>query len=1322
MKNMKRCIYRNFVLLVFLLMHAGFVKAVAISKYYSYGFDSSEGLSSNTVFKILKWGDFIWMSTRQGIDMYNGYSFKHYNLFHDDIRALGDGQKISVYTDGTGHLWAYTDSGQMYLYNTESDCFQLFVSLSDYHIYRTLNALLQIGTKLYACTSNGILCIDMKTKRILCKGLDGFEIRCGQSCDNNFLLVGGVGGVFTLTHDLKISKRIPGMDKQTVETLYMDSSEDCVWMGCEGSGLWFYERGHLSQVQGPFQSAIVRSIRKLDDKYMLIGCDGMGVYKVGVDQKDYQLFASDVVPAGTLSLRTSSVYDILVDEGNIWVTSYLGGVTLLRKGSNFVLVKDEEEKVSSANFVHGVCAGKNGDIWMAFNFYIGCYNYLDNTFRKFLDKQAGFLSVALDNEGFVWCGGYNSGVYRLNPRTGHFDFFPSLSGNEEKDCVFATCKDSLGNIWLGGMNFNLTKLAIQGEKFEKHFYKLNKVTALLPIAADSLLVGTVDGVYLMNIKTEAIEPIFSSASSFAQWRGSTYINCVAYVARQKEIWIGTDGGGLLCYQLAGKNLVPYTTREGLPSNYIMAIQADSLQRLWVSTENAGLFVFDTKSDKMVSSLRRHEGLFFNEFFPGASCLLPNGSFAFGGYYGALVFSPLSASLHSVIRKICFSDLKVGSEEVTMVSHPDILDVPLNQVKELRIPYKTRSFALSISTDDLYNQYASQFRWRLVGSSEEWNFLDPRHAIRLTNLAPGTYTLQIKGEDPESGTTIERSVRIVVEQVIWLHWYMLLVYALVFCGFIYWGIMTYKSYVEKLHFEEKINFFINVAHDIKTPLTLVAAPLDKLSKLIDKPDERDEQVYLLATARNSVQHLWGIVNQLMELNKLNVQKDDLSKPNFIDLKQYVGLLDYDYHQLVEEKGLYFRVNNCSESCLVNVDAVLLNRILDNLLSNALKYTFEGGVTVNLRLVGNYAVIEVEDTGIGISSVSAKKIFRSFYRGSNVLDKSIPGSGVGLFFTYSLVKKIGGKLSFKSTLNVGSTFYLSLPLVKKDRQWDKSFVGSEKKRLGMPLRSGSYSANKETILLVEDNRELREYLFHALTASYNVLGVSSAEEGMEVLQKQSVDLVISDVMMPGMRGDVFCKQLKNHIETSHIPVILLTANADKETQALGLSVGADDYITKPFDMEILELKIHNIFVSRRKLHSYYLSKMSMKKPENNFHTDTKTLQSDIDTSFLQKITQVIIENLSNSEFTVNDLCNAVALSRTLLYEKTRKLLGVAPNDLIREIRMKQAKSLLEEGHLSVTTVALQCGYSDVRYFSTAFKKYYGVSPSKIITGNNKEDQDK
>lgn len=1312
---MKIYICRCFLIVAFLLINIEFVNSATLPKYYSYSFDISEGLSSNTVFKILKWRDFIWVATRQGVDMYNGYSFKHYSLFDNDIRTLRNGQKISIYTDGGNYLWAYTDSGQVYLYDTQSDSFQLFWDFEDFHFTSALNSLLQIGTKLYACTSNGINCIDLNDKSLLFKGLGGLDIRCAQTYGDNSLLVGGVGVMYILTNDLKLSKCISPMGGLIVETIYVDYSENRIWIGCEGSGVWIYEKGCLSQIQGDFNSAIIRSIVRFDENNLMIGCDGMGVYKMDINSNESQLFASDIVPPGVLTLRTSSVYDILVDEGNIWVTSFLGGVTLFRKDSDFVLIQDEEEMVGSANFVHGVCEGNDGDVWMAFTCNIGCYNYLDNTFKKFLNKKAGFLCVALDDAGYLWCGGYNSGIYRLNTRTGLFDFYPSLSGNKEKDCVFSICKDSLGNIWVGGMNFDLTKLIIKGETFERQRYDLRKISALFPVSKDSLFIGTVDGLYVLNMKTDDIASVFNASS--AQWMGSTYINSVTHSPGSEDIWVGTNGGGLLCYNLKNKTIVPFTTSDGLPSNYIMAIQKDSLQRLWVSTENAGIFVFDTKSRKLISSLKRYEGLFFNEFFPGASCLLKNGNFVFGGYYGALVFSPMSVSQQSAISRICFTDLKVGTEEVTMATHPYILSTPLNQMKELHLPYENRSFTLSISTNDLYNQRAAQFRWRLVGYENEWKILRPQDAISLVNLSPGEYSLQIKVEDALSFPVVERSVDIIVDQVLWLRWYMIIAYMLILFVFVYWGVVAYNNYVDKLYFEEKINFFVNIAHDIKTPLTLVAAPLDKLSKLINNSGESDEKLYLLTTARNSVNRLWGLVNQLMDLGKLSTQNDELSELHSVDLRQYIDMLNCDYQALAEEKGLYFHVNIHPGNYLVRVDIGLLNRVFDNLLSNALKYTFAGGVTIDLLLSGNYAMIEIKDTGIGMSTATAKKIFQNYYRGENAKSKNIPGSGIGLFFTYRLVKRLGGKLSFKTTLNVGTTFCLFLPLAKGNKELDISKTSSAKSS----LKSSLSSSNKESILLVEDNDDLREYLFHSLSASYNVLKSASAEDAIKILRTRIVDLIISDVIMPGMRGDEFCKQIKNYIETSHIPVILLTANSDKESIAMGLDAGADDYITKPFEMDILELKIRNVFVNRRKLHSYYLSRMNIKKSDENIHSDAKPLKDDIDSSFLQTLTQVINENISNSELTVNDLCNAVALSRTLLYEKTRKLLGMAPNDLIREIRMKQAKAWLEEGHYSVTTVAIQCGYPDVRYFSTVFKKYYGISPSKIIPVTNKKSLD-
>lgn len=1307
MNTMGIYIYRCFIVIVFLLVNILFANSITVPKYYSYNFDVSEGLSSNTVFNILKWRDFVWVATKQGIDMYNGYSFKHYNLFKNDIRTFRDGQKISIYTDGGNYLWAYTDSGQIYMYDTKSDSFQLFWDFEEFHLTSSLNSILQIGMKLYACTSDGINCIDLHDKSLLFKGLNGLDIRCARTYGHNSILVGGVGIMYILNNELQFSKCISLLDKLIVETIYVDYSENRIWIGCEGSGVWIYEKGHLSQIQGDFNSAIVRSIVRLDKNSLLVGCDGMGVYKMDVNSNDSELFASDIVPSGVLTLRTSGVYDILVDKGNIWVASFLGGVTLFRKESDFVLVKDEEEKIASANFVHGVCEGKNGDVWMAFTSSVGCYNYLDNTFKKYLNKKAGFLSVALDDYGYLWCGGYNSGIYRLNTLNGDFDFFPSLSGNKEKDCVFSICKDSLGNIWAGGMNFDLTKLIIKGEIFEQRYYDLKKISTLIPVSKDSLFVGTSDGLYVLNIKTDVITSIFNSSS--AQWIGSTYVNSIIYSTSGEEVWIGTNGGGLLCYNLRNNKIVPYTTSDGLPSNYIMAMQMDSLRRLWVSTENAGLFVFDTESRKLVSSLKRYEGLFFNEFSPGASCLLKNGNFVFGGFNGALVFSPLSASQRSAISRICFTDLKVSSEEITMVTHPYILTTPLNQMKELRLPYESRSFTLYISTNDLYNQRAAQFHWRLVGDENKWRVLRPQDAISLTNISPGKYTLQIKVEDEMADTVVERSVDIIVDQILWLRWYMILAYFMVLLTFVYWGVVTYKNYVDKLHFEEKINFFVNIAHDIKTPLTLVAAPLDKLSKLIKTSGESDEKLYLLTTARNSFNRLSGLVNQMMDLGKLSIQKDEFYDVHSLDLRQYIDMLSCDYQTLAEEKGLYFRVNINPGNYLVHVDVGLLNRIFDNLLSNALKYTFTGGITVDLSLSGNYVMVGINDTGIGMSSVSSKKIFLNYHRGENAISKNISGSGIGLFFTYRLVKKIGGKLSFKTTLNVGTTFSLLLPLAKENKQlYDTSKTLLSKSS----LKSSPMSSNKECILLVEDNYELMEYLFHALSVSYNVLKSSSADEAIKILHIRSVDLIISDVIMPGMRGDVFCKKIKNHIETSHIPVILLTANSDKESIAMGLDAGADDYITKPFEMEILELKIRNVFVNRRKLNSYYLSRMNIKKSEDAIHSETKLLKDDIDNSFLQALNQVINENISNSEFTVNDLCNAVALSRTLLYEKTRKLLGMAPSDLIREIRMKQAKVLLEEGHFSVTTVAIQCGYPDVRYFSTVFKKYYGISPSKII----------
>ena len=398
---MKTKVLRTVLLALSLLAGCAASFAKPTSGYYSYTLDVSEGLSSNIVYNIVKWkDDCVWMATSQGIDRYDGFSVKYYSLFKDDIRMSDDGQKISISTDGVHYLWAFTDSGRIYRYDAEGDEFELFLALSDLGIHGILNQVTVLDGKMFACTSDGVLCIDVGERKLLNRALPGENVKCLVPYVDGRLFAGGSEGAVVTTYDLQVSERIRADRRIDVECIYVDPQQNRVFLGTDGRGLWKYEKGELIRIREGLERTIVRSIVRLDENTLLVGFDGAGVYQIGRNGTGLGLFATDLVPEGDLALRTSSVYSILVDEGNIWVTSYRGGVTLFRKDSDVLLIHDAEESVASANFVHGICEGRNGDVWMAFNSAIGHYDPGTGEFRKYLDKRGGFLSVAEDDEGF----------------------------------------------------------------------------------------------------------------------------------------------------------------------------------------------------------------------------------------------------------------------------------------------------------------------------------------------------------------------------------------------------------------------------------------------------------------------------------------------------------------------------------------------------------------------------------------------------------------------------------------------------------------------------------------------------------------------------------------------------------------------------------------------------------------------------------------------------------------------------------------------------------------------------------------------------------
>lgn len=1313
---MKRCILHISLFLYTLVMSTFHVTAENSNSYTSYILGTTEGLSSQIAFNIVKADDgFVWIANTQGVDMYNGISFKHYNLFPNDIRTVHDGQKISLYRGSEGKLWAFTDSGHIYYYNLNSDSFELFMRLADQVPYCLLNSLLQVGDKLYLGINNGIKCINISQKELLHSELSDTPVNILIPYKNSMLLAGTQKGVYILDSNQHIIEHFTSTSTIDVQELYWEQSKDEIWIGSNGQGAWRMSEKRLSQINLPqFSSATIRAIRQLDKQHLLLGSDGMGIFCINIDETMPELFATDISLRNP-QLPSSSVYDIMVDNDNIWVATYRGGITLLRKNNAIHQLENKNREVNNENIVNGICEDREGKIWVAFNSSIGCFDLETNNFKSYLNRASGFLTLNIDDNGYLWCGGYNSGVHRMNIKTGVVEHYKSMDGNLENDHVYTIYKDETGDIWIGGLNFRLTRISVDGNGFHiKQHYDIKQVRTLCSMSKDSLLVGTSAGFHILNTKNGKIDSYLQSFENM-DWVGSNFINCMAY-NNDSELWFGTAGGGLLYYNLKTNQIIPYTTQDGLPSNYIAGMQLDNQNQLWISTETCGIFVFNCQEKKFVAGIKRYEGLFFNDFLPNSSCRLSDGQLVFGGYNGAIVLQPEMTLPQSKSPSICFTDLTIQKEKITYSTHPTVLQTSLNQMTKMTLPFNFKTFALDVCTSNLYNQSSYQLYYRLEGYETEWKSLGQQHKIMYADLPPGKYTLQIRNSNSTLPDYAQREVTIVVEQTFWLQWYTFIGYIMILLCLTYWALVTYKNYMNNKLSKEKIHFFTNVAHDIRTPLSLVAAPLESLNKLIDKSDQ--EKYYLLNTAMKSVQHMQNMVNQLLDFNKLGMS-EELLHWSIIDLKVELSIINDVYLPLAEAKGLSFNIHYPAKECYIYSDEALFHRILDNLLSNALKYTSKGSVDVIASIKGKNIQIEVKDTGIGISHKSGGRLFHQFFRGENAINEKIAGYGIGLFFTHKLVRLLKGKLSFKSKLNSGTSFYLCLPMAEAK----SSYAPATQEATNTPAPNNRHSIHKENILLIEDNSELRQYLAYALAKFYNVSTASSAEEALQKLSSLTTELIISDIILPGMSGIELCKHLKQQIEMSHIPIILLTGSADKEIINKGLAAGADGYMTKPFELDILLLKIQNIFHARKKLHAYYLSKIqieSTKKPNTPEDSAKESMinQSSVDDVFLQKLTKLIIENLSNSEFAVKDICNEMAMSRTLLYEKIRKLLGMAPNDLIRDIRMKQAKAWLEEGNCSVTSIAFKCGYPDARYFSTAFKNFFGVSPSTLIPKNQSD----
>ena len=712
------------------------------------------------------------------------------------------------------------------------------------------------------------------------------------------------------------------------------------------------------------------------------------------------------------------------------------------------------------------------------------------------------------------------------------------------------------------------------------------------------------------------------------------------------------------------------------------------------------------------------------FNASAGVLLKDKGFIFGSIDGAIEFPKDIKFPHYQFSKIILSDFRLSYQPVFSGEENSPLTEDIDDIKVLKLSHNQNTFSLKVSTINYDFPSNVLYSWKLEGFYTTWSPPRAENIIHFANLKPGKYKLYIRAVSKEEQNVIfeERTIDVIIAHPAWLSFWAILCYIVL--GILLLFIITRIIYLKKQKkiSDEKTQFFINTAHDLRTPLTLIKAPLEELS----------EKAQLTASGLNCMKTALKNVDALLRLttNLINFEHTEVYSPKLyiaeFELNTYMQNLCNGFHSYSATKNIDFTYESNFKETKVWFDKEKMDSILKNIISNALKYTPDyGHVSVCVTETKDSWKVKVSDTGIGIPAKEKKKIFKLHFRGSNAINSKITGSGIGLMLVWKLVKLHGGKINIDSTEHQGTDIRLIFykgyehlrhySIVEPNQELPVKEVVEQAKVTETPekLQEMIEAALLQRILIVEDNDELRLYMRRIFEPVYRVVDKSNAQEALEYMETQYPSLVLSDIMMPGMQGDEMCHRIKSTPATSGIPVILLTAKTFRTSIIEGLQKGADDYIAKPFDIDILKAKIQAQIENRRRLRQYY-TQIAL---QHTLSTD-KTIKempvqsavpNNADSAFVEKATQIVKDNISDFEFDIDRLCRHMAMCRTLFHERLKALTGHTPQDFIRIIRLEQAAALLQQG-IPVTDVSIQTGFVNSKYFSTLFKKYFGVQPSR------------
>lgn len=1301
-------------------------------------FDADKQLSSSFVSEIyLDRDGFIWVATRNGLNKYDGYQFR---LFKKEKKAeLGMASNyVNCMVQDRNGLFYVGMYGALQSFNGYRFKDIKVHDLQDHVMPPYVTCLLERenGEILIGTSGHGLLRLTDKENAHQIGGAlaDIIGVHCMiEDQQQRIWLVTEEQGLVCYDGN-KTFRYFEDDIFRTQMRSVCEGRDGRIYVGTAKNGLYVLtQKGFFEHIEVTGALPVVEIYNNMKGE-LLLGYDGMGM---GIFQPQTGILTNNPYYSREVDLSKSKCYSIVEDKtGNVWLGLLQKGIFMQPRTEtpfNYMGFKLGANNLIGQACVTSVLIDSKGRTWIGTD-KDGLYSFDENKRPTFHYKEkfpSTILSITEDNQGRIWVGSFREGCGWIDTKSHSFHRQPLPQGNAVS--VFDLVCDRQGTLWLATMGEGLLRLQPKTGEIKTYKTSENAVTdrkanslvndyiSKMSLSPDGkrVYLATTMGACCLDIATESWTKVF----------GVNTINYGTPIRVIKEydnkLWIGTNNG-LYSYNLANKELRHMDMEKGLADNGIASIQQGKQGMIWLGTDH-GLCRYNPQT-KLTQSFFVDNGLQSNEFSDGASSVSPNGTMIFGGVGGVTWFNPSDIKQTEWKADVKLTAFFINGELVTPETKSGwyhVTDTTVIASKRFALSSGDNSFTIQLSTLTYDNPEHIIYSYRI--NKEDWVRLQPgTNEITFSHMAPGNYDFCVVAQR-NNQMTEERCFTVYIHAP-WYRTYLAYVCYLLLLAFIVWRYLLYRRHKEQdrlrlqehIHAEEmgeaKLRFFMNISHEIRTPMTLIVSPLLSLMKQDDDPHRRS----IYETIRRNAERILGLINQMMDLRKIDKGQMQMHMCE-TDLIGFVRDIHNLFTQQAKTKNIQFSYEHDTQMLPVWIDRGNFDKVVVNILSNAFKYTPTGGtIRIGITHDNTHATIKIYDNGEKIPEDKLEHIFERFYQTPSSINDRKVGTGIGLDLTRSLVELHHGTISAHNK-EVGCEFVVTIPLGnehlrpeemitdKEDVTHTTSLFDEDTTMVGSTDLGGVTipKANKQqTIVIAEDDQEIREYLIQELSNNYKVIGCENGKEALTEVLKTIPDLLISDIMMPEMDGNTLCSKVKANPATSHVPVILLTAKNRDEDQLEGLETGADAYIIKPFNMDILRRTIVNL------IHSHQMLRLKYGRNDQLEEKVDEVQMKSPDDKLLERIMAVINKNISNADLSVDFIADEVGISRVHLHRKMKELTGQTPHDFIRNIRLKQAANLLTNQNVNITEVMYACGFNNAASFSTIFKKFYGMSPREYM----------